>query len=405
MYRIYNREHYRAVNADFIWIQDGWHSLSGFVSAVDSYVEHLLWAHFKLSARRKKKLWMQLEGNTSVLMHSARVSGLQLPDAMRDQLAVWQRDRQAVRETLASDLAWLQETGCSILMPSDTGYPDSLAQLPDAPIPIYMRGNAALLNQNLLAVVGSRNPSTQGREIAFQLSRELSALGFAIVSGLAVGIDTAAHNGALDNGGSTLAIMAHGMDRVYPPENRLLAQQIASKGLVLTEYPWGSPIFRAQFPMRNRIIAGLSKAVIVIEAAEKSGALITAHVAAELGKEVMAVPGSIRTGQSAGCHLLIREGAALVENSMHILQCLNAANQFTLPIDLPDGAQKNTVSKAEPDLAPDLLRLYRLVGDSPMMLDQLMQQTHSSASQIAALLVELELSGLVVRENGGYVRL
>lgn len=221
--------------------------------------------------------------------------------------------------------AWLAQPGHHLLTLHDPRYPPLLAQLPDAPLLLYIKGRIELLARPLVAVVGSRNASMQGKANAQAFARALSQAGLGVVSGLALGIDTAAHEGALPWQGSTIAVIGTGIDRVYPARNRALAHRIAAEGCIVSEYPLGMPPVAANFPRRNRIISGLAAGVLVVEAAAQSGSLITAQLAAEQGREVFALPGSIHSALAKGCHQLIREGAQLVETVDEVLQALHAS--------------------------------------------------------------------------------
>ena len=215
---------------------------------------------------------------------------------------------------LADTLAWRAAApGRSLLLLGDATYPAPLLHSPDPPLLLYLQGDASLLHAPCLAVVGSRRPSAQGRDNAHRFAKVLAGQGWTIVSGLAAGVDGAAHEGALAAGGRTIAVVGTGVDRVYPPSHRNLAHRIAETGLLVSELCLGTPPLAPNFPQRNRIIAGLSRGTLVVEAALRSGSLITARLASEAGREVLAIPGSILAPQSAGCHALIRQGAALVD--------------------------------------------------------------------------------------------
>ena len=206
-----------------------------------------------------------------------------------------------------------------MIAPGDDDFPDLLARIPDPPERLHVVGDVEALHLPAIAIVGSRNPTEGGRQNAFAFARHLSRAGFCIVSGLALGIDTAAHEGALEGGGKTVAFLGHGMDRIYPPQNIELARSIAARGAVCTEFPPGSAPRREHFPQRNRLISGLSLGTLVVEAAKRSGSLISARLAAEQGREIFAIPGSIHNPMARGCHQLIRQGAKLVESADDIL--------------------------------------------------------------------------------------
>jgi len=214
---------------------------------------------------------------------------------------------------------WLQQAQHRLVGIGDDAYPGMLAQIPGAPRELYVDGDPDVLHLPALAIVGSRNPTAGGSRTAFEFARHLGAAGFCIVSGLAQGIDAAAHRGALAAGAKTIAFLGHGIDRIYPAVNRDLAREIAAHGALVSEFPLGTPPGRALFPQRNRLISGISFGTLVVEAARHSGSLITARLAAEQGREVFAIPGSIHNPLSRGCHQLIRQGAKLVETADDIV--------------------------------------------------------------------------------------
>jgi DNA processing protein len=222
-------------------------------------------------------------------------------------------------------LAWAEQPANHVITLADDAYPKALLNIPDPPLMLYMKGRLDLLSRPALAVVGSRNATTQGVANAEKFSETLSQNGLAIVSGLALGIDAAAHQGGLRGSGSTIAVIGTGADIVYPARNRTLAHRIAAEGCIINEYPLGMPAVAANFPRRNRIISGLAHGVLVIEAAAQSGSLITARMAGDQGRDVFAIPGSIHSLLSKGCHLLIKQGAKLVESAQDILEELGCS--------------------------------------------------------------------------------
>jgi DNA processing protein len=283
----------------------------------------------------------------------------------------------------------------------DADYPAALMQIPDPPVMLYAMGRtSALADLNMtrsLAVVGSRNPTPQGAANAREFARSLAASGLTIVSGLALGVDGAAHEGALlgagEDGLATVAVVGTGLDRVYPRQHRELAHQIAQRGLILSEYPLGTPPLAPNFPRRNRLISGLSQATLVVEAALPSGSLITAKQALEQGRDVMAIPGSIHASQSKGCHLLIKQGAKLVESAQDVLEELGLPNpmgQVPLPLAL------SPASEAPPEDA-----LLAALGHDPVSLDALQARCGWPTDRLQAQLLELELLGQVGRLPGG----
>jgi DNA processing protein len=289
---------------------------------------------------------------------------------------------------------WLAESaGRSLVTLADAAYPPLLLQTPDPPLLLYLHGRPELLAAPALAMVGSRNATTQGLDNARAFAAHLSGEGWTIVSGLAQGIDGAAHEGGLKARGSTVAVVGQGLDRVYPRQHHELARRIAAEGLLLSEFCPGTPPLPTNFPQRNRIIAGLARGVLVVEAALRSGSLITARLAAEHGREVFAVPGSIHSPQARGCHALIREGAKLVESAADLLEELGPA---LAPRALPITARTPVDdSPAAPEPLLDAM------GHDPVSLDALGARTGWPTSELLAKLLELELDGQVERRPGG----
>jgi DNA processing protein len=275
-----------------------------------------------------------------------------------------------------------------VLTLGDDDYPPLLLQTPDPPLLLYAQGQVGLLKQRSLAIVGSRNASAQGVDNARAFGAHLSRNGWTIVSGLAFGIDAAAHEGGLQGPGSTVAVVGTGLDRVYPARHRTLAHRIAADGVLVSEFAPGTPPLAPHFPMRNRIIAGLARGTLVVEAALQSGSLITARQAAEFGREVFAVPGSIHSPLSRGCHALIRQGAKLVESAQDIVEEL-----LGQPSLLAADAEPEAPGRADPVL--------QALGHDPATLDALCARTGWSAQELSARLLELELEDRVARLPGG----
>jgi DNA processing protein len=284
-------------------------------------------------------------------------------------------------------LAWLDLPGHHLLTLHDAAYPFLLANIPDPPLLLYASGRLELLEQPALAVVGSRNASAQGKASAEAFAQALSDAGLAVVSGLALGVDAAAHTGALRGAGSTIAVVGTGVDRIYPARNEALARRIALEGCIVSEYALGMPPLPGNFPCRNRIISGLSAGVLVVEAAAGSGSLITAELAAEQGREVFALPGSIHSALSKGCHKLIREGARLVESAAEVLDAMRIS-----PLALARPAPAAPAG-AEPVLLTAL-------GYGPIGFDALLAHTGSDAASLNSELLMLELGGLLERLPG-----
>lgn len=298
--------------------------------------------------------------------------------------------------------AWLAaEPGRRILTLADPAFPSIWLNLPDPPLLLYAQGDLALLQRPALAIVGSRHPTPEGTDNARAFAASLSQAGLTIVSGLAAGIDGAAHEGALCGTGSTIALVGTGLDRVYPRAHLKLAREIADRGLLLSEFSIGTPPLAAHFPLRNRLIAGLGMGTLVVEAALKSGSLITARLASEFGREVFAIPGSIHNPQSRGCHALIRQGAKLVESTQDVLEELHLA--------VPAPAVSSSRARAEPaadepdDTSPTTEvddPILQALGWSAATLDVLQARTGWPTADLNVHLLDLELSGQVVRLPG-----
>lgn len=301
-------------------------------------------------------------------------------------------------------LEWGEQSNQGYLSIGSAAYPDLLASIDDAPILLSARGNVELLSDPQLAIVGSRHASKQGVNIAKDFAQHLSGQGLTITSGLALGIDAAAHQGGLQGLGKTVAVIGTGLDRIYPAANQTLARQIAEEGVMISEFPLGTPPLAFNFPRRNRIISGLSVGTLVVEAALKSGSLITAKTAMEQGREVFAVPGSINNPLAKGCHQLIKQGAKLVESGQDIFEELSALIQFSLtpqktvsdnkqlPFELQDKDDKLHVSK---------LPILAHIGYEPIGLDELAVLSKSPVSAIQGQLMMLELSGDIEAMSAG----
>ena len=288
-------------------------------------------------------------------------------------------------------LAWADEPGNHVVTLGDPLYPAALLEIPDPPVLLYVKGDPALLSRQSVAVVGARSATPQGEANAEAFATVLSQGGLGIVSGLALGIDAAAHRGGLAGPGSTVAVIGTGADRIYPARNATLARRIAEAGAIVSEYPLGTAPLAHNFPRRNRIIAGLAKGVLVVEAALKSGSLITARLATDCGREVFAIPGSIHSPVARGCHQLIRDGAKLVESAEDILEelrldvCRTAAPAAPMP------------GPADDENAPVIAAL----GHDPVDMDTLVQRTSLTPEALYAILLTLELEGRVSRLPGG----
>ncbi len=312
--------------------------------------------------------------------------------------------RQPDWAAVDQDLAWLAQPDCHILMLGESAYPPRLAELHDAPPLLFVRGDPARLHELQLAMVGSRNPSRIGVETARDFAAHLAASGMVITSGLAMGIDAASHQGAIEGGGQTIAVFATGLDRVYPAKNRQLAHRIVAEGGVLVaEVPPGTAPSQGNFPRRNRIISGLSLGTLVVEAALRSGSLITARMAAEQGREVFAIPGSIHNPLARGCHRLIRDGAKLVETASDIIEELAPQLHAALASE-GKHRPENATQAADDALDESQQRLMDSLGDGPSSVDQLVTRSGLTAEAVSSMLLILELQGKVVSAPGGYSR-
>ena len=301
-----------------------------------------------------------------------------------------------VEEAVGTALRWLAEPQNALITLADEDYPRALLEIADPPAVLYARGRLELLKRECLAVVGSRNATVQGTENAERFAHSLSDSGLTIVSGLAMGIDAAAHRGGLAGPGSTIAVLGTGIDIFYPKRNADLAQRIASGGLLLSEFPLGTGPVAANFPRRNRLISGLARGCLVVEAAPASGSLITARAAAEQGREVFAIPGSIHSPLAKGCHALIKSGAKLVESAEDVLAELSGFRPSGFASTAPDAA-------APPPGGPGILAH---MGHDPVDVDSLCARAGMPAEQVASELLRLELEGRIAVLPGGlYQRL
>ncbi len=307
------------------------------------------------------------------------------------------------------DLKWLRAADNHYIITIQCPeYPALLKQTDSPPPLLYVHGNLSIINDPQLAIVGSRNPTQSGMTSAYDFAKYLGQTGLCITSGLALGIDGSAHQGALDANAPTIAIIATGIDRVYPAKHRNLAHQIVENGAIISEFPIGTQPRSGNFPRRNRIISGLAHGTLVVEAALKSGSLITARLASEQGREVFAIPGSIHNPLAKGCHLLIRQGAKLVENAQDILEEMSAVidlseiNQVSIPSSHEEAETPfNTESKD-----PDHQLLLDKMGYDPISIDNLVVSTGFKPESIAAMLLILELQNQVSSNGGGtYTRI
>ena len=307
--------------------------------------------------------------------------------------------RSAASNPPSDDLAWLQQAPRRHAVFLDQpGYPSRLAQIANPPPALLMQGEASLLDAPQIAIVGSRNATPAGRDIAYELAAALAEAGLSVTSGLAEGIDAAAHRGALAGGGGTTAVLGTGPDRVYPRQHKDLAHAVCANGLLISEQPVGTPPRGFNFPRRNRIISGLSLGVLVVEAGPRSGSLITARLAADQGREVFAVPGGIHNPLARGCHQLIRQGAKLVETAQDIIDELGPLAAVTLQADAT--AQADNGDSWQPDA--EYLQLLEFMGFDNVSIDRLVERCGLTPAAVSSMLLQLELSGHIASSPGGY---
>ena len=329
-------------------------------------------------------------------MPAAAIDALRAPDNAR----------------LDTDLEWLAQPRHHLVTWDTADYPDLLRGSPQAPAALFVAGDPNLLWHAQIAIVGSRNPSDGGRANARDFARTLAKSGLLVTSGLADGIDAAAHRAALDVGRPTLAVIATGPDLVYPVKNRALSADIVEHGAIVSEFPPGTEARREHFPRRNRIIAGLSLGTLVVEAAMRSGALITARLAGEAGREVFALPGSIHNPMAKGCHRLIRDGAALVESVPEIIDALaphagQLAGALRTRLEMPDASSTSMVDglRSHQDADPDYARLLAALGHDPVAIDLLAERTGLTVEALSSMLLLMELDGRVSAAHGRYALL
>ncbi|WP_120496469.1 DNA-processing protein DprA [Kiloniella sp. EL199] len=323
-----------------------------------------------------------------------------------------QKDPVANRSNIDLELTRIEKYGAQLIACGEEHYPPLLAQIPDAPPLIQVIGNTKFLKKKTVAIVGARNASANGLNLAKELAQDLGRFGFLIASGLARGIDTAAHQGAIQNG--TIAAVAGGLDVIYPPENKLLYEAIIENGALISEMPLGSEPQAKHFPRRNRLVSGLSRGVIVIEASLKSGSMITARLAQEQGRETMAIPGSPLDPRSKGGNALIKQGATLVETAQDVVEALER------PFDLPTNKTPRKRVTAEPsapllnivtekktpvDAVDARLSVKELLGPSPVYVDDLLRQSQLSPTELNGILLEFELAGQIEWQPGNRVAL
>ncbi len=333
-------------------------------------------------------------------LHREFGSGPAILDRPPTQLRQFGLDDSAVRflktadkDKIAADLGWLKAADHHLLTLDDADYPVLLRKIADPPPVLYASGDPGVLAMPQLAVVGSRHPTPLGKDTAYEFSRYLARAGLTITSGLALGIDAAAHRGALAGGGKTVAVCGTGPDQIYPAANIKLARELSASGVLISEFPVATPARKHHFPQRNRIISGLTLGTLVVEAARRSGSLITARLAAEQGREVFAIPGSIHSPLSRGCHRLIRDGAKLVETVGDIYEELAAIAGVVL--ETGDSEAPETGPETAPDLDEDYVKLLELMGLEPVGVDLLIERSGLTAEEVSSMLLIMELKGHV----------
>ena len=359
-------------------------------------------------------LLLQMYGTASAALQAPAEVIAQLGKQAKHTAREWHNTSLA-RAAAEAALQWEQQPGCRLMLSCDSDYPAMLAEGITAPPVLFLRGNPEWLHKPSIAIVGSRHATPQAMRIAHDFGQALSEYGITVISGMAAGIDTAAHQGALKGKAGTIAVWGTGIDRIYPASNRALAHQIAEQGLIVSEFPLDTRPLAGNFPRRNRIIAAQSQAVLVVEAALESGSLITARLASEMGRDVMAIPGSIDNPHAKGCHKLIKEGAKLVENLMDIVDELSYPARIA-PSSLKP---KTHAAKPKPTLSQPLSTelptttpspepestnehpLLTKMGYDPIHPDTLAEQTGQPAADIYARLTEWELDGIVASMAGG----
>lgn len=334
---------------------------------------------------------LEVAGTPQALFSKEFIGHKQLPNEIRAYL------RSPDWRSVDRDLEWASQEGRHILTQNDSRYPQLLIETSNPPVLLFIHGDPEILGRPQLAIVGSRNPTASGRQTAGGFARFLAASGIVITSGMAIGIDAAAHQGALEAGGKTIAVTGTGLDRVYPARHRDLAHHITEQGALVSEFPPETKPLPGNFPRRNRIISGLSLGTLVVEAAVQSGSLITARQAAEQGREVFAIPGSIHNPLARGCHSLIRQGAKLVETAADIIEELGALLGTLEAAPAPTEHPTETSRKWDADYH----QLLDALGFDPIPIDLLIQRSGLTAEAVSSMLLVLELEEYVLSAPGG----
>ncbi len=304
-------------------------------------------------------------------------------------------------DEIKTDIAWLDQPDHHLITCHDSHYPALLGEISDAPIALFVKGDPGVLHTPQIGIVGSRNPTAGGRKTAQMFAAQLSELGLTVTSGLALGIDYCSHAGALSVNGKTIAVLGNGPDRVYPARHKEMAGLIAANGAIVSEFPPDVPPLAKNFPRRNRIISGLSLGVLIVEAAPKSGSLITARYAMEQGREVFAVPGSIYNPLAKGCHHLIKQGAKLVETILDVVEELN----INITMFDKQGTSTGPCSGNPAVLDADQQRLLEHISFDPVTVDKLIELSGLTADAVSSMLLVLEVQGIVSSSSGLYTRI
>mgnify|MGYP003671895955 FL=1 len=371
--------------------------------------EHGFWIFLsclpKFGARRQQAILEQIPDFQQLLTHNAAtLKALGLAAETIDALQAWRRQDSAHPVIASADGIYRDclRTGTAILTIADADYPEPLRHIHDGPLVLYVRGDRSLLGREQIGIVGSRNATRAGLEHARSFAAALGQKGLLVTSGLALGVDGAAHAGALDAGFPTVAVIGNGVDKPYPYRHRTLSERIAGEGVIVSEYPPGTSAKAGHFPRRNRIISGLSRGILVVEAGLKSGSLITARLALEQGREVFAIPGSVHNPLARGCHHLIRQGAKLVETVDDI--CEELGGWWT---SQNEGDSSSVVMKrpAPEGLDSREIAVLEALGYDPQSTDDLCSVTGLPADQLMQSLLLLELQGLVDSAPGGFQRI
>jgi len=342
------------------------------------------------------KLGEKFEGNFNQVLNASR-SDLQAAGLKQGQI---EQVLSPNRDLVDQELEWAEQSGNHLICFDDDAYPALLKETADFPPLLYASGNIKLLKLPQIAIVGSRNCTPGGAKTAREFARFLAKSGLTITSGMATGIDSQAHKGALSCGGNTIAVTGTGLDRIYPSSNRQMAYDIHEHGLLVTEFPLGTEPQSANFPRRNRIISGLCIATLVVEATRRSGSLITAHQAVEQGREVFAVPGSIHNPQAKGCHQLIREGAKLVDQASDIIEELGSLLGFIVE------QHQETDDNADCQIDQETIQLLDTIGYDPVSPDTLVERSGLTIDKLSSMLLLLELNNRIQPAPGGcFVRI